>query len=157
MFFSIKYLKSQDIGQYSLNSANGEFLGNIQINYTIGQIIVDKYEGENILCSGIQDAMIKILKKSANTDSLKNISIKIYPNPAKDKLNIFITSKKAEKIRQINLISDKGEVFQPESVIEKNASYTRIKLDLSGLSQGVYVLQILFDMNKSKSLSFIKI
>lgn len=72
-----------------------------------------------------------------STSEFADFGIKIYPNPTSDLLNIVFekTDFQAEKI---NLISLEGKVVLEQTV--KNAS--QILLPVSGVSSGVYFLQI---------------
>lgn len=71
--------------------------------------------------------------------------ISVYPVPAKD----FITvSKMGQTIKEINLYSIKGEKMKTSYV---NTSINELKVDTSILVNGVYILQIVTDTNKTSN------
>ncbi|MEI6749360.1 MAG: T9SS type A sorting domain-containing protein [Bacteroidota bacterium] len=76
-------------------------------------------------------------------DEATNKVFKIYPNPVNDILYIYSGDEMAEKIELINL--------QGAIVLRKPANKTQVqKIDLSGLSKGVYFLKIIIDKNIDK-------
>lgn len=79
------------------------------------------------------------------SDINQNKSIKVYPNPVKDILNISSDS----KIKKVIVIDLSGKkVF--ENTIDTNK-----KLDVQSLSKGIYLIQV-FTENETKTLKFIK-
>jgi hypothetical protein len=77
--------------------------------------------------------MANFFLSTAAGKGLKN-SIKIYPNPATDKLNFSYASKAIHKIQLIDLT---GKVVYTDNVVSQNET-----IDLSGIMSGFYIVQI---------------
>jgi hypothetical protein len=76
-------------------------------------------------------------------DEATNTAFQIYPNPVKDILFIYSIDERAEYIELINLQG----VIVFRSLTNKSQLQ---KIDLSGLSKGVYLLKIINDKNIDK-------
>lgn len=72
--------------------------------------------------------MVDVVSISENPDN----QIKIYPNPAKDKIKI-----EAEQINSLMLVNMMGQV-----VMRQDADSNEVTLDLSDFESGMYMLQI---------------
>lgn len=81
---------------------------------------------------------------------LENIKIDIYPNPSSDEINIVIPSQLAPEYLEITDIS--GRLISREKVTTSGP----IKMDISNLSSGNYLLNIITESSKIVSTSFIK-
>jgi hypothetical protein len=66
---------------------------------------------------------------------IKNNNIKIYPNPATDKVSIESVK---GRIKSISLIDSHGS-----TVIEKTVSDKRIDLDISHLNSSIYIIRVI--------------
>ena len=98
--------------------------------------------------------MIDIVRNSYNTgklpdgnsffginDQSSNSSLawlKIYPNPASDKLNILFDRPVNEMVR-IGIINTSGMEVYSSNVIQ---SGNKVKLDISGLASGIYIINV---------------
>jgi uncharacterized repeat protein (TIGR01451 family) len=73
------------------------------------------------------------------TNFFKN-SVLVYPNPAKNNLNVDVSSQ--EKIKEVKLLNMAGQEILKRAVdnIEE-----KLRIDVSEVSSGVYLLQILSD------------
>jgi len=71
----------------------------------------------------------------------KDAYLFVYPNPTQDK--VFVETTEPEKLKQIYLHNIKGEKMTFTTKIENN----KVILDLSHLSNGLYVLQLHFEDN----------
>jgi CRISPR/Cas system CMR subunit Cmr4 (Cas7 group RAMP superfamily) len=71
----------------------------------------------------------------------KDAYLFVYPNPTQDK--VFVETTEPEKLKQIYLHNIKGEKMTFITKIENN----KVILDLSHLSNGLYVLQLHFEDN----------
>lgn len=80
-----------------------------------------------------------------NTDVFLTTSIKIYPNPAKTKLNIVLDNGEIDIVRIYDI---KGV-----EVLTKNTDTHQI--DIANLSNGIYFLKV-YSNQKSNTLKFIK-
>ncbi|MDZ7740641.1 MAG: T9SS type A sorting domain-containing protein [Bacteroidota bacterium] len=67
-------------------------------------------------------------------------ALQIYPNPAKDKLNISL-NKKDERVLQIEIFSVTGSRMHTEK-IEQGCGIFDISIDVSKLPKGMYIVRI---------------
>ena len=79
--------------------------------------------------------------KSAEQD------LRLFPNPATSKVLLTYTGK--DEINRIKLLSTNGEEIQTIGIVEKRSNQEMV-LDVSGLSKGIYILQVL---SKDKLIS----
>lgn len=87
-----------------------------------------------------------------NLESLVNEKVSIYPNPTKDKIEIK-TSKNNQLMKII--ISDIfGKVVQSETLI--NQGINELQLDLSHLTNGIYLIHVWTRDSAIKTLKIIK-
>ena len=96
----------------------------------------------------ISEAIINVTVSDANgyceelgTDNILMRSISIYPNPVKDILTIT-TNDSQIKLNEISLYSPLGQQVYTRS---HNGNENKTTLQLNGLSEGVYLLQIKTD------------
>lgn len=90
-------------------------------------------DGDSIQFNAIPDGGDIVLNKNSETGKSEkrlNGSVKIYPNPAKSKLNI----ESSEEVINVSIIDITGKTILKE--IEKNT------IDLSGLEEGIYFIKI---------------
>lgn len=71
------------------------------------------------------------------TDVFANTKVSIFPNPTKDMVFLFMESDEEEHVLQMQLANSAGNVIQ-----EKQLKGDSDSIDLSGLSSGVYLLQL---------------
>ena len=84
------------------------------------------------------------------------MDLKIFPNPVSDKVSIsFLPPKYWNNSYKIEIYNVKGELVlsQAEEIIQTGEQL--LKLNLEGLSQGVYFIKIMDD-NNSISKKFVK-
>lgn len=79
-----------------------------------------------------------ITLNTQNTN-LDKISIKIFPNPTKD----FVEINALETIKNIQIVDTQGKM-----IFNKNYSQNHAKIDLSSHPSGVYIFKIVTDKNK---------
>ena len=87
----------------------------------------------------VKDATIKLLV-SSSTGCLDSLSkpIKIYPNPANDKITVSFDRPVNEKVR-IQIINTSGMTIFSSGVTPKGKI---VELDVSGLASGIYIVNI---------------
>ncbi len=81
----------------------------------------------------------------------ENIGLKFYPNPVKDKLVIELDNATTS---EINLFNSQGKSCQAQGVV--NASPSTVEIDMSSISDGLYVLRLKVGENY-KTLRVVKI
>ena len=77
-------------------------------------------------------------------NNFSNTEIKVYPNPAKDLINISFNGYNNSKIKLTNLL---GNIIYSESLESTNENNIK-SLDLSGISKGIYFIEIISDKGK---------
>jgi hypothetical protein len=113
--------------------------GTASLSWTMGEPVVDTYENQDAqLTQGFQQPTYTIvgIYERENLD----ISIKAYPNPAVDYVNILVTDSKSEK-RTIHLLDASGKLIANYVMTE-----SKQKVDLSHLPVSNYLL-IVSDTN----------
>lgn len=80
-------------------------------------------------------------------------SVKVYPNPSYDQLNIDIQNASSEDI-QMTVFNQLGQKIE-SSIIQYQGNVQTINLDTRNYQEGVYLVVLLGSQNRS-SLSFIK-
>lgn len=89
--------------------------------------------------------VIKLPDSALATNSVKLEKTTIYPNPAKDVLNIT----NADKVESIEIYNMVGQKLLSEKTIKEN------KLDVSKLTNGTYILKLVKN-GKEESIKFVK-
>ncbi len=69
-----------------------------------------------------------------NTPSFSKLNVKIFPNPASDKINILLPS---SANAEIEIYSIKGELIS-----KSNTSLMSSSIDVSDLSNGIYIMKV---------------
>lgn len=84
-------------------------------------------------------------KATLSTDEFNYNRIKIYPNPAKDLLNIETQNNTIDAIELYNILGEK--------ILAKNitSDINQIKLDLNNYNSGVYIMKIIKDATVVKT------
>ncbi len=85
-------------------------------------------------------------------ENAANVLLKLYPNPAKDFLNITLTDQ-TDKYLSINIINNSGQIVYSKS-IASNAS--QLGINISELPSGVYFVQIYSSNGKPLVKKFVK-
>ena len=135
---SVYQLNAQQVG-LSLLSSSGDYFENenYSISWSLGELAVETLSNtDNIITQGFQQT--KLSTVGINENSLNNIHLTIYPNPAINE--IFILSKGLENheylIQIFNILSSK----KIEQRIFINEQKPKIKLN--NLNPGTYMLVI---------------
>jgi pectin methylesterase-like acyl-CoA thioesterase len=86
--------------------------------------------------SGVADQIITVTQNATATgiNDINENTLKIFPNPAKDLVNIQRESSKSEKL----IITD----INGKKIFEKKLTATKESVDISSLSSGVYILNV---------------
>lgn len=99
------------------------------------------YKDENDI--SYAEEIIKFFNKTHEPlqieDSISSYGIKVYPNPAKDKLYVDLPSSKASDSFDIRMFDLIGKlIFETQT----NEKITRISLDTLSVGRGIYILEI---------------
>jgi len=76
-------------------------------------------------------------------DHESNVTISVYPNPVTETLFVNAT----KNIAKVNIINQMGEMVIHQNISNRND----IKLDVSNLTSGLYLVQIIFPDNTIKT------
>lgn len=140
---------------YLTYNSNNVLCHNTVIN-TINAAMVAVNSGITVLnCSGKPITNLSSVPKSINTivASTLGITSYVFPNPAKDVLNIKLNSKLTGRIA-LNIYNATGSLLQTKNVNKSSGESNEI-LNVKMLSAGLYTLQIMSD-KITTNLKFIK-
>lgn len=143
---------SQSIQKQVCGSAGDtDSIAGYQVNWTIGECITEKFTGTNfILTQGFQQPYYAITAIPETTEI--DFTLKVYPNPTRDYLNIEIINDTPEKFLLI-LSSMKCEILS-EAVIISGEPY---RMDLTSFGSNLMFLKIISSSSKqAKTLKIIK-
>jgi hypothetical protein len=79
--------------------------------------------------------------KTANWQNGKTELVSVYPNPARDLLNVEYFCEKQSPVR-IELLTIQGVSILKVPQIVRNSGWYREKPDISGIPSGVYLLNV---------------
>ena len=136
----LSYLSfSQQASPEIISSAGEHFEnGELSLSWTLGETTISTLEGDIILSQGFHQDFFIIT--AIEEQKFENTSIRIFPNPTPDYLNIEwkANSESSEKMT-IQLIDMQGKVL-----VEKTANTLSesLKLDLRSYKKSQYILQI---------------
>jgi hypothetical protein len=90
-----------------------------------------------------------------DTESIseQNLAIKVFPNPAKDFLNVAIPLQNQPRTIKISLLNSNGQVLQ--SIENQSVTVETFVIDVHNLSEGMYFLRVL-DGEKIKTVKVVK-
>lgn len=98
--------------------ANGTFVGTVSITgYKIGDVLP--------LTTGVSSA------------DVNNSLIAVYPNPAKDQINVDLSSMNASEAATVKIMNSNGMV-----VYEGTAANTNATISTAALNKGIYMVQV---------------
>jgi hypothetical protein len=129
---SISYhLKGQELVS---SSGNFHLNANYQVSWSLGEIMVETFTGSStILTQGFQQSMLSVSNVFVPEDI--DISIHLYPNPAKDFL--IIQSGGLSDLVYF-LYSTDGKLISSERITSNETS-----IDFESLSPGVFLIRII--------------
>ena len=126
-------------------SACDDFDGDISNRISIDSAFVDKTkEGTYIMLydvkdnagnSAVQQERYVIVQKGLSVKQLGNISVNVFPNPAKDVLEVSL-SELADK-QVLRLYNSQGQMVKQQTLSELNTT-----VSLANLVSGIYICQI---------------
>lgn len=123
--------------QQSFNSCGGNASSsNGSVAYSIGQVVYTTHNNNNIgsLAQGVQHAFE--IFTSFVGDEINEISLSVFPNPAKDRLVLQVNAKQS-LVLNYYLYNSEGRLLQGTKLAD-----SRTEIDLDDLPGGVYFLQL---------------
>lgn len=88
----------------------------------------------------------QLYASTQNLNSTFNSSLKIFPNPSADFIEMNISSNGNENKFRIEIFDEAGNKLR-EDFIQPTNSFSKIRMDISGFSSGIYFLRISSDSN----------
>lgn len=128
--------------------------GSVQVNIG-GEPVIATLSGSNIfITQGFEQPFVKgvgIINLPANAPE-----ISLYPNPGSDVVNVGLTLPQAGKL-SFRMFDMAGRELNAGAAKTTQSGQQTEVINLSGLSQGLYMLNIVFEANdKTKSFSVVK-
>ncbi|MBG49029.1 MAG: hypothetical protein CML05_12150 [Pseudozobellia sp.] len=144
------FMCAQSIERSVIGSA-GELLsfGGQSLNYTLGESVVGYIAGPTSIDQGFWVGK-GILVIPLPVENEENIQIRVYPNPVIDQITIYTGE---EEILAMQVFGVNAQRVLHQSVESRQLEQ---KLDLSHLSKGVYILQLLVKGKNLKEYKIIK-
>lgn len=121
-------------------------MGWYKFTYGLGEIIVDNGEDH----PGYDVVYYKTPSEEWGTpydffsgiNDVATVNIKIYPNPAEDRVQLSFNK---ERVNQLNIINLQGKIVLTKEIQEIT---NQINLDISKLNNGIYFLELILDENR---------
>jgi hypothetical protein len=116
--------------------------------------IITQDHGRYIYYSSDQDCAETIPRRpSGNTFTTNNVHV--YPNPAKDVLNIELINANLKNVK-IKILGSDGKLLYSSPEIESNTQFWKIDLNNLNLVSGMYLVQVTNDNQIVETIKFIK-
>ena len=152
--FFMAQMKAQSLERQVLAPIATNFTtAQIDLSGTAGQVGYENFAGSINLNQGFEQGGIS---GSVSIDEAlaSALNYRIYPNPVKDRFTLELQSDKAVKVAYV-LYGLQGKEIKSasESLQLGSPSATKKEIDMSRLSEGIYVL-VLMQENKSMLRSF---
>lgn len=147
-FIVLNFLSIQLFSQEVITSTGGYGItSNAHVTWTIGEPVTETAEGlNNILTQGFNQESIIITTIKEN--EFPDLKVKVFPNPASDKVKLVVEKTDSENLRYI-LFDLNGK-----PVSESRISGTETFIPVGNLSPSTYLLKI---FNNNSEISIFKI
>jgi len=132
--------KCNNVDNAIISSSGGIYeAGNINLSWTLGDIAVETIHNRAVyLTQGFQQPFIEGSTSNIEVENNENYDIKLYPNPAKDILNVSISNDLDKGGQMLIEIID----IYGRRVFSKTTGSLSFQLDISNLQSNLYLLQI---------------
>jgi len=97
---------------------------------------------ENVRYSSAEDCYSGRIEQRSVRDKLLTDRLSIYPNPAKDEVNIVIEIPKNEK-GELSIVNLQGQTITSYKV---NVNRNSVKINAKQLKSGIYIVKYISDM-----------
>jgi hypothetical protein len=151
IFFSLFLFLCESQSQSVISTTGGGgIIGNMAIDYTLGEVIITTIENGNIkLSQGFHQPYFFV---TAFNESFPIGTIKVFPNPTNSILTVQLTDLEVSNI-SISLTNEIGKI-----ILTSKTRSTIWNTDLSNLSSGCYILTLNDSKNhKTNSFKIIKL
>jgi hypothetical protein len=123
--------------------STGETSQTIEVDTTgvgIGAITIEVEVIDAFTCSGTDEITIQFDDCTGISDLEEQWSVQVYPNPASGIFNIDMKTRNSSPVNLIMLDAYGKEVYRNENVSIQE--YKSLSIDLNGISDGIYLLNI---------------
>jgi hypothetical protein len=124
-------------------------IGNFELNSQTDTVRVMFGDTENHFFPGVYYYIdnVSVVRQTLSTDDTEKLDVSVYPSPADDE----VTIKSSQIITSLELYSMTGKMLQ-SSV----SSFTEMKLNLSQLSSGMYVINVRLENGRALKKKIVK-
>ena len=131
-----------DYGTEVIEPLNQMIYANKTINYTSSFAVPGNASMES-LCVELLDESGELLDRNCKTINVSTVISKPYPNPGKSTIFIDVTLDKASSIN-VRILNRSGQL-QLSQTYDGTEGLNPLNIDVSGLFQGLYVIEIATD------------
>ena len=132
-------------GNISAQSLSRQVIGSLggvksELSFTVGESVINTGQsGSFILTQGFHQSNQNSVNIDKDLEALVNY--KLFPNPAKNLINLELQTSRPLNL-QVSIVDIRGREIHPASPMEV-FDLERKSFDLSRISSGIYVVQIL--------------
>ncbi len=135
--------QGQEISRSDLNSGGGEIVAeDIRCSYTIGGLAASTFENDKMLSQGFQQYYNILIEKS-NAYSWASLKTRVFPNPAVDVVHVMVRGDREYELCTLQMVSADGKIVFPPMECTYFDAGQNFSLNLSGLSEGTYIINII--------------
>ena len=126
--------------------------GSITLSWTLGEMAVKTLAGTNLMLNqGFQQPWELIIDGGTPIQEPElNWSVKAFPNPVRDNLNVEFTLEKSERFSMEILDITGKKIYQREA--ETIMPDQTIQLDFSSYKEGIYILRVVSEDQKTHKI-----
>lgn len=141
---------NQTLAQENINSSGGKAIGiEGTVNYSVGQTVFNTFSSDSVTVSeGVQQPY-EIFVTTGIDMTTVNLSLKIYPNPTANVLNLAIDNESNELSFQLFCVD--GKILKSEKIKSKET-----QIEMFGLKPSLYFLHVIEKGQIVKSFKIIK-
>ncbi|MEA3496629.1 MAG: T9SS type A sorting domain-containing protein [Bacteroidota bacterium] len=135
----------QSLGPTVIASTGADLSANgIRISATVGEMAVQTFRNSGkIITQGFQQGPIIFL--GVKKDYFSDVKVNVYPNPVSDYVNVAINGEFENA--EIQIFDMLGKIIKPPLYYNKISDCQNIRIDLSEIKRGAYLIRV-FDNNK---------
>lgn len=124
-------------GQQVISSSGGSLQNGSQMDFTIGETVIETLGSTTYLTQGFHQTEIGIVNIADETQG----QVKLFPNPANASVTIELVN--------LNFDNSKIEVYDSSGriVSQETARFPRTTIDVAHLSNGMYFIRIEKEMS----------
>lgn len=129
-------------------TGQNDTIGKFQVSWTVGECVIEQYCNTNCMVSqGFHQSYYKILRIDEKHEP--SMDIRIYPNPAVDRVNIDLSKVPGNNSCRIELYGLKGELLHREETSRADI----IILNLTNFRDEIMILKVIH-LSASMEASF---